>query len=393
MRILFLSSIYPKSYAPTRGVYCRSLCNALADTHPVHVISPTSWHERLGCRDVRAPAGASAGVTEEHPTYYYPPKVLRSRYDRFMWASVRGTVRRTLDSFSPDCILSYWSHPDGAVAGRAARLAGVPCGIIVGGSDVLLLTRDASRRHAVTESLQKADAVFAVGRDLQSKIAALGVDPAKIHVHSRGIDRTRFYPADRGEARRRLGLPEARNLLLFVGSLVPVKGLEVLTEAVSLLVQRGTDFQLLLAGDGPLRGSLEAEVARRGLVGHVQFVGRVAHEDLPDWYRAADLTVLSSHSEGVPNVLRESLACGTPYVSTRVGGVAELTDDPAVRLVPPADSPALASAIHAALEDRRLLDPARMRFKDWNQAADEVAEVFTRLIRNRDGTALEAVPS
>jgi glycosyltransferase involved in cell wall biosynthesis len=87
----------------------------------------------------------------------------------------------------------------------------------------------------------------------------------------------------------------------------------------------------------------------------VTFVGYVPHADLPDWYRAADLTVLPSRSEGIPNVLLESIACGTPFVASRVGGIPEVADPLVDRLVAPGDRDALASAIiHALIAPSRI---------------------------------------
>ena len=353
-RILFLSSVYPRAYDPTRGIYCLHMCRELASEHVVRVVSPRPWPEALR----RANPGASPELTvvgqTDYPWYFYPPRVLHSRLGWFMWASIRRLVRKVVAEFRPDCVLSYWAHPDGEVAVRAARLAGVPVGIVVGGSDVLLLPRDPKRGRAVANALRGADAVFAVSRDLQNRAIELGVAREKAHVVYNGVD-ARFTPGDRTAARERLGLSREGNLLLWVGRMDPVKGLEVLLEACGRLAARDVDFRLVLIGDGPARGAVLEGVSRHGLSERVRFAGTVRHEALPDWYRAADLTVLSSHSEGIPNVLRESLACGTPYVATRVGGVAELSDDPAVHLVPPADPAALADAIAAALNDRRPL--------------------------------------
>jgi glycosyltransferase involved in cell wall biosynthesis len=96
---------------------------------------------------------------------------------------------------------------------------------------------------------------------------------------------------------------------------------------------------------------LERRAGELGVGDRVRFAGAAPHDDLAAWYRAADLTVLSSHSEGVPNVLLESLACGTPFVATAVGSVASLTTNLAV-LAPPGDPAALAGAIHRALTAR-----------------------------------------
>jgi peptidoglycan/xylan/chitin deacetylase (PgdA/CDA1 family) len=131
--------------------------------------------------------------------------------------------------------------------------------------------------------------------------------------------------------------------------MVPVKGLDVLLHACSTLQSHGTSFKLYLIGNGPLRATLEAQCASLGITDHVRFIGSVPHDQLGSWYRAADCTVLSSHSEGIPNVLRESLACGTPFVATRVGGISEIASGPLNRLVDAGDHSALADAVKSIL--------------------------------------------
>ena len=376
MRVLFLSSVYPKPHAPTRGIYCRLQCEALAERHEVRIVSPTPWLEALGRGAMRNSNGTNR-IAEVHPTYYFPPRVLMSRADRFMWASVRGVVRATVREFRPDCVLSYWGTPDGAVAVRAADWAGVACGVIVGGSDVLQITRSRRGARRVVRSLTSADAVFVVGRDLWEHTVRLGVDPARVHIYRQGIERRRFRPGDRAAARQRLGLPAHGNLLLWVGRMVPVKGLHVLVSACERLREgpRSTSGWCLPATARSAR-SVEADAARRGLRDRVSFVGELPHDALPDWYRAADLCVLSSYSEGVPNVLREALACGVPYVSTAVGGIPDLSDDPAVRLVPAGDPDALARAIAEVLADRRAPDSTGTDCPDWTEAGEELLRVL-----------------
>jgi glycosyltransferase involved in cell wall biosynthesis len=115
-------------------------------------------------------------------------------------------------------------------------------------------------------------------------------------------------------------------------------------------------------------------------------VGAVPQRQLPDWYRAADLTVLSSHSEGIPNVLRESLACGTPFVATRVGGTSEVATHPSCRLVPPGNPSDLATAIIASLDDPRP-DPENLSATGtWKQSAQRLLEVLRPLVLERRPT-------
>jgi glycosyltransferase involved in cell wall biosynthesis len=250
---------------------------------------------------------------------------------------------------------------------------------MVGGSDVLVHARQGARRRRVGGVLKTADAVVAVSQDLRAKILEFGVHPEKVHVVPRGVDLGRFAPGDRAEARRRLGIPEEGDVILWVGRMVPVKGLDVLIRACGILRDRGAPARVYLVGDGPSRPALESQSRAGGLSEIVSFVGSQPHDRLPDWYRAADLTVLPSRSEGIPNVLRESLACGTPFVASRVGGIPELAaSDPDSRLVPPDDADALGEAIGRALTARGTDSTPRPR----PVSLEESARVLTRILRS-----------
>jgi glycosyltransferase involved in cell wall biosynthesis len=374
MRVLFYSSIFPRPWNATRGIYCFHACRALAELgHEVRVVSPRSWLERAG------PATPLPGLPElsvEYPLYVYPPRILQSAYDRFMALSSRRTMVRVMAELRPDCILSYWAHPDGAVAARFARAARIPSGVIVGGSDVLVLARHAGRRRrSVVRALHANDAVITVGRQLADTVEALGIPPSKVHVVYQGVDDVLFSPGSTTAARRRLGIPETGKVLVSIGSLLPVKGLDVLIEGMSRLAAGHPDVRLYLIGDGTSRGDLEALSARLGLESVVQFVGKVAQSELPDWYRAADLTVLASRSEGVPNVLRESLACGTPFVATRVGGVSEIAEGTTNRLVPAEDPEALSDAMALSLAEPRV-PFTKNGLLTWQQSTQQILDVL-----------------
>jgi glycosyltransferase involved in cell wall biosynthesis len=102
----------------------------------------------------------------------------------------------------------------------------------------------------------------------------------------------------------------------------------------------------------------------------VVLVGPKPQAELPDWYRAADVVTLPSFSEGIPNVLREAIACGVPFVATNVGGIPELVRGPAARLVPPADPAALADGLRATLADPPTVT-------DTDRAVNESAEILS----------------
>ena len=183
---------------------------------------------------------------------------------------------------------------------------------------------------------------------MSEKVADLGVDPGRVRVVHNGIDAGLFHPGPRGEARARLGLDPEEPIIVFVGALVEVKAVDVLIAACAKLLAAREPFSCYLIGTGPQRQSLEKQVKRLGLEAVVHFQGPRPHRQLPDWYRAANVAVLPSRSEGIPNVLLEAIACGTPFVATRVGGIPEIAHFGTGRLVPPGDPMALASALAAS---------------------------------------------
>lgn len=370
---MFFSTVYPGPRAPTLGVYNRSLVEALSRHHEVRVVAPVPWVRLL--EPVRSSWTGDSGVDVRRPIFLYPPGVLRGRLGRFLWASARRTVRQVLDGFRPDVIVSYWAHPDGEAALSAAGAACAPLVQIVGGSDVLILPRDPVRRRLVERVLRSCGAVLAVGEDLRQRVVALGVDQKKVHTFSRGVSE-HFRPGDRMAARAALRLPAESRILLWVGNMVPVKGIDVLFGAVESLVgDDGLDVLLCLVGDGPLRSRLERRARQSILKGRVRFAGAVDQRQLPTWYQAADLTVLPSLSEGTPNVLLESMACGTPFVASDVGSVRVLSQRPTEELVPAGDAPALRRLLRRRLEsgpDHQEYSP-RLRWSDSATALTEVA--------------------
>jgi glycosyltransferase involved in cell wall biosynthesis len=311
-----------------------------------------------------------------YPRYYYTPKVLRTCYGWFLWYSIRSTLLPLVKPTPPDAVLGYWAHPDGYTALRLARQIGRPCVAVIGGSDVLLLCKQWARRRCICNVFNRVDQIICVSQDLKNKIGQLGIEAGKIHVCWRGVDTEKFRPGDYREARERLGLPQDRPLALFVGNFVRVKNVETLLAAAAILQARGTDFQLLLVGRGPLENALRRKSETLGLDGHVRFVGPVPHDALPDWYRAVNVTVLPSWSEGIPNVLLESMATRVPFVASRVGGIPEIATAGIDRLVPPGDPAAFADAIAEQLSrGDDTADTARKLF-GWSESAREMTGIL-----------------
>jgi glycosyltransferase involved in cell wall biosynthesis len=387
MRILTLTNLYPSPWYPHRAAYNRQYMHALsAAGHDVRVIAPIAWTDEWSARRQGKPAlpkgrrVTTDGIPVEHPRYYFTPRVLRGSYGRsFRW-SVRGAFERAVAEFRPDVVFSSWAYPDGWAAGELAHAAGLPVVVNVVGSDVLFAD---ARRGRVAEAVRRADGVMAASQDLADHVIGMGADARRVRVVYNGVDTGLFLPGDRKDARTKLNLRSDAPLILFVGNLLPVKGLDVLIDALGLLVREGKPFRCHLIGQGPLRFDLERRAAAAGIGDRVTFIGAVAHASLPDWFRAADLFVLPSRSEGVPNVLLEASACGIPYVASNVGGIPEIAHTGRGTLVPPCDARALADAIAKALAAPSSEANGPRVTRSFADAAAEVAEILRDAIRNR----------
>jgi len=382
MRVLFFSNVYPNPLYPAKGTFNRSLIRALAEEHTVQVVSPISWTDAVRARLRRrnrtmlSDAHAADAIPAEYPRFYYPPKLLRHQYGRFLWWSVGRELLRRIVRFRPDVVVSYWAHPDGEVAVRAAHQCGVRAVTMVGGSDVLLLGRHGLRREAIHNVLSQSDAVIAVSRDIAEHLYADGIPHDKVHVVYRGVDRSLFYPRDRGESRLRLGIPDKQNVLLAVGRLVPVKGYPVLFDACRHLVERGEKFACYVLGDGPLEAALQRRIDQAGLRGIVRLCGSQRQDELADWYSAANLVVLPSLSEGVPNVLLEAMSCGRSFVASDVGGIPEIADPQFDRLVRPCNPRELANAITEQLARPHVSGKRRFEPLSWKDSVDQFVKVL-----------------
>jgi glycosyltransferase involved in cell wall biosynthesis len=352
----------------------------------VRVIAPIPWLQKLTkiCQldsgnQTRSALSRDPNSTS-HPTYIFPPKIWRASYGWFYWQSIRSAVRRNCSTFHPDLVLGYWAHPDGYAALQAARGLNVPVAIISGGSDLRLLTKHVARRAAITKVLLEADRVIVLSRDLAKHAQQLGVASSRIDVIHRGVDAQCFFPRDREQARKQAAVESDTILLLWIGRFEAVKNPALLLQAaVNWKRHWGQRLSLLMVGEGSLHNSMRRLANALGIDDVVQFLGSRSPEQLATLYNAANLTVLTSRSEGIPNVLLESLACGTRFVATDVGGVSEVALPNRDWLVPSDDETALSQAVIRQTEYPSR-DPETFRPRSQQEMAREFERSFRQAL-------------
>lgn len=238
--------------------------------------------------------------------------------------------------------------------GMAARLAGV--GRLVHVEHDAWHYEDPRHRRMVSWlAVLLRPEVVAVSEQVADRVRTI-MPGRPVRVIPPGIRTERFRPRDKVLARRRLGLDESARIVGTAGRLVPVKGHLHLIDAMAGLPD---DVRLVIAGDGPERGVLEARAAGLGLGGRVRFLGH--RDDLEDIYPALDVFCLPSLAEGLPRTVLEAQACGVPVVASAVGGLPEAVEPVSGRLVPSADPAALAAALADVLA-RNGAAPSPRRF-------------------------------
>jgi D-inositol-3-phosphate glycosyltransferase len=223
-----------------------------------------------------------------------------------------------------------------------------------------------------------------------------GADAAKIDVVPCGVDLDLFSPIPQDEAKQVLGLPLERCVILFVGRIEPLKGIDTLLRAIALIAPEmpcwRDELAVVIIGGAPGAGveQVSAELARLeqlraelGIEDLVTFQGAKDQDKLVYYYSAAEMTVMPSHYESFGMVALESMACGTPVVASKVGGLAfNVQDGQTGFLVPDGDAEMLASRIRQLLKDRELREKLGQQANrwagryGWPTIADQILDLY-----------------
>lgn len=291
------------------------------------------------------------------------------RHDTPHLVAAAAEIRRLLAQVGADVLCCHGYKPD--LLGAAARRQGMPV-IAVSRGWTAETWRVRGYEALDRRVLRWMDRVVCVSQAQAQRVRRAGVAAEKIDVIHDSVRSERFAHPDPAD-RARLEALYPRPLRWIVGSagrLSPEKGADVLIAAARLVREENRDVGFVHFGEGRLRGKLEKQIARHKLSEWFLLPGYT--DALQRWLPHFDLFALTSYTEGLPNVVLEAQAAGTPVAATRVGGTPELVEDGRTgRLVPPGDAAAAARVLLDALASR----DARRRWSD--AARRRVAEQFT----------------
>ena len=417
MKILTCTNLYPRPDEPARGVFNASLFRALADrmaaggeTTPLaNICVVPEWRAWKWRRIARWKDPFAEDLDTRYVPAFYVPVVGRNLSWRTYLRALRAVRGR---GRGRDALLATWLYPDAVAASFFAQQEGLPLWIKIHGSDRFHLASPA-RRGVILDACSHARGIISNCEFLAGQLAEAGIDRGRIHVVPNGVDHARFRPIPRQEARdclcnRYSDTPILRHadtsVVLYAGHLVPVKGPDRLLQAWKILLERrqhsstptprhpntptlSTAPRLVMLGDGPMKKRLEGMARSLGVSDSVHFIGPRPHDEMALWMNAADCLCLPSRSEGMPNVVLESLACGRPVVATDVGDVSRLVREGVDGFVVkngPNFLARLAAALDGALDhewDRKKIAAGTSRFS-WGRAAERLLAIIADSVQN-----------
>jgi glycosyltransferase involved in cell wall biosynthesis len=398
--VVMVTTSYPRFHGDSVGTFMEPIARSVAARgHEVHVVAP--WHPLVARRPeedgVRfhfyryAPlrslnvfgyaAAMRADVSLRGAAYLAAPLALAAG-----WRASRAVARR----HHATVMHGHWVIPGGITAALAAP--DLPLVISLHGSDVYVSERLAPARTAARHAFARAGFVTACSDDLARRAVALGAAPDRMETVAYGVDTARFGPAvaTRLARRRELGIDDNVPLCVAAGRLVHKKGFQYLIDAVATV----PELVLAIAGDGTLDRALRSQADVKRVSDRVRFLGNQPQDKVGEYLAAAEVICApsirddSGNVDGLPNVVLEAMASGTPLVTTAAGGIGAVVEHERTGLiVAERDAAAIAAAISRLLADRdfaRQIGQAaradvQQRF-GWSRAAERFESAYARAL-------------
>lgn len=392
MRVLSLSTLFS---SPKRGGFGKFVANQMAAVDRLGRVElvmvnpiglppfPLSLRQPYRLWADNPPVSRLGDLTVLHPRFCLLPVIGGDSNPARIARAVLPMVRRMHADKPFDLVDAQFFFPDGPAAAIIARDLGLPLTIKARGSDIHYWGGRPKALAQMAAAADQASALLTVSAALGRDMVALGMSDAKLRVHYTGLDRARFHPTPRAQARKSLpgtlglDIPDGTRLLVCPGALIAIKGQALAMAALADL----PDAHLALAGTGPEESALRQQAT--AFPGRVHFLGQVSHEALPLLMSAADAVILPSEREGLANVWIEAMACGAPLVIPDIGGAREVVTSPIAGRIAPRDPQAIAEAVRELLESPRDQNEvaAQVAHFSWEENACRLVEIWQEALR------------
>jgi len=394
IKVLSIASMFPNPRMPVHAQFVKQRLDALSKLVDLTLVSPIPWFpgEQWSARYRNRHFVPSRTDDNPYPAYFPKflsiPKTLKPLDGLFMAHAVRAWAHKHRPVGDFDLLDCHLGFPDGYAGAILAQSFRKPFVVTLRGHDINDLYKYPVRIKQVICALRRCNLFFGVSQALVDGAVKLGAPKEKGRCSSNGVDPRRFFPSDRQEACKELGLDSKFRYMLSVSHIVKRKGIDILLGALGILRGKGhRDLHYLIVGsggeEGDYTGILKKLAAKLGVTDYVHWVGAVENTRLRQYYAVADLSCLASEKEGWPNVVLESLAVGTPVVAHATWGVPEIipTEDLGL-LVKERTSEVFADAIERGLAktwDRTALVEYAQQHS-WDNTATGLYQHFLEIL-------------
>ncbi|HPF47614.1 MAG: glycosyltransferase [Alphaproteobacteria bacterium] len=381
MEILTLTTLYPNILQPRHGIFVKNRLCAMDAIEGFRrkVIAPVPhfpmmeiMSERYRLYEQMPFHEIQGNIDIFHPKYFTLPGL--SFFDNA--TSMANAAENILGDLYPggddfDLVDGQYLYPDGVAAFKLAKNHNKPLILTARGSDVNYWMDNKKARQKILEAIDYSSNVICVSDALKQSLIDYGVDENKITVIINGVDPSVFNTSVEAN-------PLREDYFLSVGNLIPLKGHNITLNAFFDL----SKTRLIIIGDGVERQNLKKQAENLGIKGRVQFIKHVDQNKLAEFYAGAKATILMSSMEGMPNVVLESLATGTPVIACDVGGVSEVLNEQNGFLLDERSEYALSNAVKSLENLVKSRDDIAETVKDfrWDNVAARQYEVYKKAL-------------
>jgi teichuronic acid biosynthesis glycosyltransferase TuaC len=366
IKLLVITHSFPTKYNPIATIFILNQLEALKKECDIKVIYPHAYVPKFKFlnqyhRFSKIPnKELIKGIEVLHSKYFMFPRILfvpkLLNFFLFIEAFLsnlasKKLAERTVEKWNPDIIHIHGLLADGLIGLNLKKKYHKPVVVNVWGEDVTKFSKEMFSKNLAHRTLRNSDAIICQSNFLKNEIKKLRIKN-RFFTITVGPLLSRFKPKEMNRSRKDLKLPENKRIILFVGGLIPRKGVEFLIKATRLIARKDKDILVLLIGRGFLKAKLKKLASELKLDNNVKFLGIKNNEDIVKYMNASEVFVLPSLNEGLPVVLCEALACGKPVVATSVAGTPELVTKDVGYLVKTEDEDDLAQKIMLALNNK-----------------------------------------
>lgn len=370
--LLIITNLYPLPWEPNRATFNRQQFSLLDNKYNKSILIPVAFSEWFKHRKE-----FKQSENLRYVPYFYTPKIGRRFYSVFLFLSIMLHSGLWIKRKKAKIMLASWAFPDAVATQWISQLFSTKFFFKVHGSDINEFAKIKSRSSQITSAAQKALGIISVSHALKKEMVNIGISEDKIEVIYNGVDHEKFG-TKLTKTQKNIKNTE---YILYIGNLKKNKGIFELLKGFAQIKDKYPTLKLLYAGPGSLKEELYQQAKNLDIHNNIELLGPVNHSELPSLIQNAKLLALPSYNEGVPNVVLESMACGTPVLVTSVGGIPEVVDESICGvIIPPQNSNAVAQGLIKLLNkkwDAKKIQQHSQQFS-WEKNKSQLIEVLSK---------------